>query len=304
MKLLALRQTRRILQVTALGIAVFIGPNVVQADIFKCMDEAGHVRYSNRKEGPDCNGLSNDANPADGGQSAGPPRTSGVKPRKPPQARQPTNPNPSESKEAFGSGFIVGDGNVVVTNAHVTGRCNQIRVRFGDLVARGDLVAVNSDDDLAVIRVQALKGMPAALRTDEPRIGEPVMVAGYPLAGLLSSDIIVSTGIVSATAGLRGDKSRLQTSAPVQPGNSGGPLIDDKGNVLGIVVSKLNALQVAALTGDVPQNINFAIKSTRLAEFLTRNGIASKQTPRSLKLESEKLAQTAKDYTVQVVCQR
>lgn len=130
------------------------------------------------------------------------------------------------------------------------------------------------------------------------------MAAGFPLAGLLSSEINVSTGIVSATAGIRGDQGRVQISAPVQPGNSGGPLLDDRGNVIGVVVGKLDAIRVAAYTGDIPQNINFAIKSGRLDAFLRRNGISGAGTSKGVKLETERLAQIAGEITAQVICDR
>ena len=77
---------------------------------------------------------------------------------------------------------------------------------------------------------------------------------------MLGSQLKVSTGIVSATVGLLDDISQLQISAPIQPGNSGGPLLDEYGNVAGVVVAKLRALAVAKATGDIPQNVNFAVK--------------------------------------------
>jgi S1-C subfamily serine protease len=92
------------------------------------------------------------------------------------------------------------------------------------------------------------------------RSGNDIIALGFPLHGLLGSQLKVSTGIVSATVGLLDDISQLQISAPIQPGNSGGPLLDEYGNVAGVVVAKLRALAVAKATGDIPQNVNFAVK--------------------------------------------
>ena len=73
---------------------------------------------------------------------------------------------------------------------------------------------------------------------------------------------------------MRDDSRFMQISAAVQPGNSGGPAVDEAGRLIGVVVAKLNALAIAMITGDIPQNVNFAIKVATLASFLEANGIA------------------------------
>src|ERR1039458_2293039 len=74
----------------------------------------------------------------------------------------------------------------------------------------------------------------------------------------------ITPGAISALAGIHNDIRFLQVTSPVQPGNSGGPLLDDSGNVIGVISSKLDALKIAGITGDIPQNVNFAIKSSLL----------------------------------------
>jgi S1-C subfamily serine protease len=100
-----------------------------------------------------------------------------------------------------------------------------------------------------------------------------VVTYGFPLAGLLSSGPTLTTGEVSALAGLRNNEQQYQISAPVQPGNSGGPLLDMSGNVVGVIVSKLNAQRIAQQTGDIPQNVNFAVKGSEALDFLRRNRV-------------------------------
>jgi len=98
-------------------------------------------------------------------------------------------------------------------------------------------------------------------------------VLGFPYAGLLASTPQVTTGAISALAGLHDDTRYLQLTAPVQPGNSDGPLLDLSGNVVGIVSARINALAVAERTGTLPENINFAIKSGIVRSFLEANQI-------------------------------
>jgi S1-C subfamily serine protease len=136
------------------------------------------------------------------------------------------------------------------------------------IALKGMIQARDSRNDLALILVDRRLDSIAAFRARPARSGEDVIALGFPLSGLLAQDLNVSTGIVSATAGLLNDTSRLQISAAVQPGNSGGPLLDSAGAVVGVVVSKLNALAVARAIGDIPQNINFAIKAPIAEVFL------------------------------------
>jgi S1-C subfamily serine protease len=95
------------------------------------------------------------------------------------------------------------------------------------------------------------------------------------LPGLLASEANVTTGTVSALAGIGNDTRFLQMTVPVQPGNSGGPLLDLEGRVVGVVVGKLDALKVASVTGDIPQNVNFAIKAEVVRRFLDASGVTS-----------------------------
>ena len=112
------------------------------------------------------------------------------------------------------------------------------------------------------------------LRIGAPiRPAEPVLVFGYPVAQALSSAGNTTLGNVTALSGLRDDSRYIQISAAVQPGNSGGPAIDEAGRLMGVVVSKLNAVAFARLTGDIPQNVNFAIKVSTLVNFLEAHNI-------------------------------
>ena len=170
-----------------------------------------------------------------------------------------------------GTGFAIGNGNSVLTNFHVVDGCKSMRIAN---IGNGQIKILDRGNDIAV--VQPDRPITGALRfrsADQLKPGEEIIVIGFPLKGLLSSAPTVTTGIVSSLAGLRDDRTRFQISAPVQPGNSGGPVLDRAGNVVGMVVSKLNVLRIARMTGDIPQNVNFAIHVSIVASVLDANSV-------------------------------
>ena len=134
------------------------------------------------------------------------------------------------------------------------------------------------------------------------RLGESVYVFGFPLTGILATSGNFTTGTVTAVSGLGDDTRLVQISAPVQPGNSGGPLLDKFGNVIGVIVSKLNALNIAATTQDIPQNVNFAIKTAIATNFLDASNVLPHEAPRTRELSPEAIADLAKLFTVRVNC--
>jgi S1-C subfamily serine protease len=170
-----------------------------------------------------------------------------------------------------GTGFAVADGSSVITNFHVVDGCKSVHIaNVGD----GLIKTIDPANDIAIIEPARPISRPLRFRTGDPlKPGEDIIVIGFPLRGLLSSSPTVTTGIVSSLAGLRDDRTRFQISAPVQPGNSGGPVLDKSGNVVGMVVSKLNVLRIARMTGDIPQNVNFAIPASIIASVLDANSV-------------------------------
>lgn len=128
-------------------------------------------------------------------------------------------------------------------------------------------------------------------------------MAGYPLWGLLAPTLNVTRGNVSALTGLGNEAKWLQISAPVQHGNSGGPVLDKAGNIIGVVTAKLNAVRTAQETGDVPQNVNFALKGAVVRSFLEIHGIDYSRQPSDEALAPEALATLAHGFTVAVSCE-
>ena len=131
-----------------------------------------------------------------------------------------------------------------------------------------------------------------------------MIAVGFPLRGLLADRINVTTGNVSALAGPKNDIRLLQITAPIQPGNSGGPLHDESGNVVGVVVSKLDALKFASVTGDIPQNINFAV-NIRIAQiFLDAHGVKYSSANSLAAYSTADITEIARAYTLPIECRK
>jgi len=204
-----------------------------------------------------------------------------------------------------GSGVVVGDHGEVLTNAHVVNACAQINVRSsaGDL-ATAQLIALDEKNDLAVIRSNTPLSSVAAFRDGKPvRAGDAVVALGYPLVGLLATTANLTVGNVSALAGLGDDSRYLQISAPVQPGNSGGPLLDGSGHLVGIVTGKLNAAFAIRITGDIPQNVNFALKAEVVRTFLDSKGIVYHSAPSDKQLSPADVGDIARPFTLRIECE-
>jgi S1-C subfamily serine protease len=118
----------------------------------------------------------------------------------------------------------------------------------------------------------------------------------------LTSDFTVTTGIVSSLSGILNDTRFLQISAAVQPGNSGGPLLSTGGEVVGMVAAKLNALKFVKATGNIPENINFAIKTGALRDFLDNSVVQYQTADAKNELKTSDIARSARAYTLLITC--
>ncbi len=169
-------------------------------------------------------------------------------------------PEPDKLVGVSGSGFVVSKNAHIVTNNHVVADC--VGDIHGNLAGQAPVklrvVSADEENDLALLQgTKKFKEKDiATIRATAVNSGDQVVAIGYPLHGFLTSDMTVTTGIISSLAGLHNDTRFLQISAPVQPGNSGGPLHDTSGNIVGVASAKLDALRMVK-AGDIPQNVNF-----------------------------------------------
>jgi hypothetical protein len=205
-------------------------------------------------------------------------------------------------ESSSGTGFAVAAG-LVVTNQHVVAGCTRLDVLSPDGRRTGVVVDADEGVDLALVRVTGLGGGIASLRRPgSVRLGESAYAFGFPLSGLLSDGGNFTNGVVSSLRGLRESANEIQITTPVQPGNSGGALIDAAGHVIGVIVGKLDATAVSRSTGDIPQNVNFAVSMQALLDFLGRNRVPFRATERSAPVETVQIADAARAFTHRIVC--
>ena len=225
-----------------------------------------------------------------------PPRSSS-----PPVAETP----PEATSSASGTAFFVAP-SFLMTNNHVVNECRgDIQVRYPD--RRSYTATISGRDetnDLALLQTDMSNQSVATFRV-RARLGEPVATYGFPYSDLLSSDGNFTIGNVTSLSGLRNDSRFIQIQAPVQPGNSGGPLLDMSGSVIGIVARRLDAIAIVEGGGGVPQNINFAIHGSIIINFLSAKGVTPKLDSSDARrdLPPSDVADIAKQFTVQVYCE-
>lgn len=180
---------------------------------------------------------------------------------------------PKETREevgySTGSGFFVSDEGHVITNFHVIEDAKEIKVitKSGETL---DAQVLKRDpaNDVALLQIQGTsKGLTLS---DEIVKGESVLTIGYPLVAVQGQESKVTLGHVNALSGVKGDVRFVQIDVPIQPGNSGGPLFNEKGEVIGVVTATLNVIQTLRESGNLPQNVNYAVKSDYVLPLLRK----------------------------------
>ena len=213
---------------------------------------------------------------------------------------------PGRTGSFSGTGFVVSAGGHIVTNNHVIDGCiGDIKGNLtGEAAMVLRVVSRDSTNDLALLQAPGTTTFKdvAKIRDRSMKSGDSVVAIGFPFHGYLTSDFTVTNGIVSSLSGPRNDTRHLQISAAVQPGNSGGPLFDMSGQVVGVVSAKLDALRVVKTTGALPENINFAIKTGALRDFLDNSVVPYQTAEPKGELKTTDIAGNARAYTMLISC--
>ena len=208
------------------------------------------------------------------------------------------------SKQGTGTAFFVSREGQALTNQHVINACKEVRVAGREGLAK--VITSDSVNDLALLQFSGKSTEVALLNPDPAKLrqGEDVIVFGYPLNLVLSSGGNLTPGTLSALTGLGNNTNQIQITAPIQPGSSGSPVLDKKGNVIGVVSMKLSDSVAAKATGQIPQNVNFAVNGQTTKAFLDANKVPYKTGGGIFSREKSNadIAEDAQKWTVIVEC--
>lgn len=207
------------------------------------------------------------------------------------------------AKNSTGTAFFVNPAGVAVTNHHVVDGCTEVRVEGSSEAVR--VIAAEARSDLALLQIHGAPTTAATIGAEPSRArqGDELVVFGFPLSAVLSSGGNVTQGVVSALSGMSNNRNQMQFTAPIQPGSSGSPVLNRQGVVIGVVAAKLSDQQMARATGQVAQNVNFAVGGQTLRTFLDAHGIAYRSEARNSGAKSvADVADEARRWTMAIEC--
>lgn len=210
--------------------------------------------------------------------------------------------DPDEIREvASGTGFFVSYDGHIVTNQHVVEGCTTVKVKDKGNLIPTVILAEDKQNDLALLKISESPAFVFALSNIRPYPLQEIVVAGFPFGDRYSSTLKFTKGIISSLAGLGDNYSELQIDAALQQGNSGGPIIDEFGNVVAVAVSKLDAKYMFDNFGVIPENTNFGIKASAVQNLLDANLVEQKSSNTEI-ISKKDLSKFASEGTVYLSC--
>ena len=172
-----------------------------------------------------------------------------------------------------GTGFAISKKGHLITNYHVIKGCQKVRIHNKSTVIEANVINFDPQNDLALIKGNFIPNQVLSISNDQTNLLQDIYVAGYPFGKKISTSIKITKGIVSSLTGIGNNYSNFQIDAAIQPGNSGGPILNDKGNVIGVAVAKLDLKYASRNFGVIPENTNFGIKSSVIKSILEGESI-------------------------------
>jgi hypothetical protein len=202
-----------------------------------------------------------------------------------------------------GTGFFVSSEGHVVSNDHVVGICRKVATKIEGKIINFNVINTDKVNDLGLIQGEYKSKNFLNIKSGGAEFGEDIVTFGYPLSDDLSDSVKLTRGIVSSLSGPGNNYSEIQIDAAIQPGNSGGPVLNMEGQVVGVASSGLN--KITKLLDEnspyIPENVNFAVASPTLTNFLKANGVSVSNA--SLRISNTKeLAKIGRPATLQLFC--
>jgi TPR repeat protein len=167
-----------------------------------------------------------------------------------------------------GSGFFVTTNGYILTAAHVISKSTSVTIVAGGKKFPSNVIRIDEKNDIALLKAEGYFSAIPIVSSRAMTLGRDIFTLGFPNVAIQGLSPKLTKGVISGLNGIQDDPSCFQISAAIQPGNSGGPLINNDGCVVGMINSKLNDLATAKLTGSLPQNVNYAVKSAYILPLL------------------------------------
>ena len=200
-----------------------------------------------------------------------------------------------------GSGFAVSSSGHVITNNHVIAGCQNVKIHHKGRSIAATVVAFDPQNDLALLKGDFRPSTVLPLSTNKPELLQDIYVAGYPFGRRISTGVKVTKGIISSLTGIGNNFSNIQIDAALQPGNSGGPIVDERGNVVGVAVAKLDIKKILKNFGVIPEDTNFGIKVSVVSSIMGSVDV-SLPSPRTSSISKTKLGKMIDDGTYYLSC--
>jgi TPR repeat protein len=217
--------------------------------------------------------------------------------------RKPETAVAGDEPKSTGTGFIITRNGYLVTNHHVVEDTSKVRVQTSAGLLDAEVVRVDDTSDLALLKVAGTFEALPVVSSRSARLGATVATVGFPNVGLQGFEPKLSKGDISSLAGIQDDVRYFQISVPVQPGNSGGALVDEQGNVVGVVTAQLSQKAALESTGTLAQSVNYAVKSSYLLSFLEAvpEAIAEMPDAKTHEQKFEAVVDDVKEATVLII---
>lgn len=220
-----------------------------------------------------------------------------------PKVKQSSQIDPSLITIGSGSGFYINNQGYALTNNHVIEICKQTIAVINGEETLFKVIATDITNDVAVLKTNYKSRNFIKINEEGAKLGENVIAVGFPLAGRLSDSVKITRGIVSSLSGINNNIGQIQIDAALQPGNSGGPVLNENGELIGIASAGLNKLLMAKEAGYVPENVNFAVASTIVSNILKSQKIKFSQSGIfSSSYSNTELAELGNSSTMQLFC--
>ncbi len=207
----------------------------------------------------------------------------------------------AEAGQRTGTGFVISPSGYFLSCAHVVQNSSNIRVHLAGRTYRAQMVRADTYNDVALLKLDGVGFHPLPISQVPPEMGARVFTVGFPNPDIQGASAKYTDGSISSLSGIMDDVRTMQISVPVQGGNSGGPLTDEHGNVIGIVIAQLDAATVFEYTGTIPQNVNFAVKMHYALPIIQAVPGLSQTLPQARTQRADSPVQAVEDATGLVV---